>query len=269
MTLNRTVSSPRVVTKETKEQKQLRQKNEKDRKQTHQDSTKKLLKQEDEKARLLKLVNVFQEFGIDYLVDGKNSFNRLREIWDKRKVVDMPLSPEASDFLKTNFRAVFIKDSFGEFRIHFVVEDETSIRRENHNISDKFLKKLADESGVGLWNTKEVYKALVELCRKSLRNEKRRFILPELGRFSVRYVAPSEAHEGRNPKTGEKLTIVARSERNRLRFSPSKTLKAWVNENIAVVKPVKHRKDEKKKKRKKRVKSHFDEQKLPAPGRTL
>jgi nucleoid DNA-binding protein len=259
MTLLPPVKSARPTIKESPEAKQQRLANQKAQKEERQDHRR--LRKEDEKRALIELTNTFRFFGVDYLTFGQYSYDRLREIWEDQRVDNRVFPDEMKKFLHDNFRVEYRKDDFGHTRINFRALQYFPANPERANVPDSLLRRLIKESGQPYSVVNSVYNALVTLCKKGL-TKKHRFTLPTLGRFSIRYMSASAEHTGRNPKTGEALTIPAKPAHNRVRFSPAKELKLWA-QDLEVVAPVKKRKhkEEKKRKHRKKFKSHFSEQK--------
>jgi hypothetical protein len=291
MTLSAGGGSSRVVTKETKEQKALRLKNLKDQKKFK--TNRKVLRKKDEKKHYIELCNRFHIMGVDYAKYGKDSYAKLVEIWDGKVLDPLSLSDDSWKFLKENFVFSFVKDDYGRTHIRFK-NDEFD---RGITPTGKIIKNLIKESGQPYSAVSEVYSALVSLCKKSLVKH-RKFVLPELGRFSVKYKRTiGNQYEdvfvaACNPcaKDGDlwlykdvekirkcevcgeikscrgiqkRVSLPEIPAKNRLRLSPSKSLRTWTAETLKVAPPVKRSKEDKKKRRhrKKKYRSAFDDQK--------
>lgn len=288
------------VVKETKEAKRHRIKAQKSH---HEDrSAKRLLRDKDERKHFVKLARMFGIFGVNYPELQQRSFDELREMYDGKRIEDLDLNDEKSKFLQENFEFHFMKDYWGYVRIYFTAprkqEDKDDI-----TIPSKLVRLLAKESGQPRTVANAVYLALIEVCKRRLKR-KRKILLPGLGRFSVLYRKPVQGEETFNTipacancsnngtlhvmddapqiakcnvcfKEAEcrliktDSTFPIKPAYNRLRMTPSKLLRTWAMENIEVVPPAKPRKPKEKRKRRKKVKSYFEEQMLPATGKTL
>ena len=94
----------------------------------------------------------------------------------------------------------------------------------------QMVEALMRTAGLTKANVNRFYDGLVELARKELLN-RGEFVLPGLGVLRVR---SRKAREGRNPQTGEKITISARKG---VGFKPYGELRAALNPHLAKKKP--------------------------------
>lgn len=249
--------SVRVATKETPEQKKQRLKNQRDKKGDRILHT--LIRKQDEKEHVIQLQNIFRELGVDYLALGKESYARVREIWDGRRVDNInQLSKEARVFLRENFDIQYRKDDSYIIRMHFKEINPLDDGPEPNYLPSNFIKHLSVASGQPFSVVESVYQALATLCKGGLQHRKHRFHLPGLGRFSLKYRAAT-LKEGLSGG----IDVPAKPARYLLRFTPSKSLKQWAAESVEVVAPITKRRKAKEKKRKhhKKIKYINDEQK--------
>jgi len=84
------------------------------------------------------------------------------------------------------------------------------------------INKIYDEVGLSKATSKKVVEALIELIKESLERGEN-VLISGFGKFVVREKRP---RRGRNPQTGETITI---SERRVITFRPSKILKDEIN----------------------------------------
>src|SRR3954447_21229370 len=88
---------------------------------------------------------------------------------------------------------------------------------------------LAEETGVGKKEIADVFAALGELIGKELGQKgPGQFVVPGLLNLKVVRKPATKAKPGRNPFTGEAMTIKARPARNVVRAIPMKALKEMV-----------------------------------------
>jgi DNA-binding protein HU-beta len=91
-------------------------------------------------------------------------------------------------------------------------------KKENEMTKTELVEKLAQETGLTKVAAKKVVEAIFAQITKTLKKESR-FPLHEIGVFTV---VKRAKRQGRNPRTGEPVTIKAHKA---VRFRPAKALK--------------------------------------------
>ena len=217
----------------------------------------KALSHSGEKRHVIDLTDRFRELGVDYAQWGKHSGDRVVELWHGRNVKHgyVDLSQETKDFLKANFDISFRNDDFKQTHICFNLNQTK--RTADAEVPGNLIRLVAEQSGEPRTVVECVYRALVEICRKSLR-EKRRAVLHGLCSISVKYKPESEYFKEEN-----RTQIPDKSPaKNVLRARVTKDLHNWVGGNVPVEPLPKVEKQGKKKRRKKtKYKSVHEEQK--------
>ena len=92
------------------------------------------------------------------------------------------------------------------------------------------LDLVAEKTGAPKEQILELMKGIVEVIRHGLERDGR-VVLSGIGRFELRW---QEAHEGRNPQTGEVLTIPAHSH---VHFRPENGLRRFINRKYTHLQP--------------------------------
>ena len=87
----------------------------------------------------------------------------------------------------------------------------------------EFTKHVADETGHSENQTRDLIKTVVDTVREGLK-EDGEVAIPGFGKFELRW---RDERTGRNPQTGEEITIPAQS---KPAFKPYKDLRESVNE---------------------------------------
>lgn len=186
----------------------------------------------------IELANIFAQFGIDFFrTPHETIWQRIRENVEGRRPEG--LSKEAIDFLSDNFDATVERDSDLRPYIHFPKQSNQTEEEEVRPM--QLYSQIAERCGQTRKTVRIVYEAIVSEARSSLRHN-RLFKLPELGRLKVNYRPPREKRRGRSPFTGEKMWFKAKPAMNKLRFSPAKALKDFVQNKVEVVAPKKKHK---------------------------
>lgn len=253
-----------VVKKESPEMKAQRQASQKRIKESRKEKS--LLKDNKEKQKYLQLCNLFRELGVGY-EEGRDNYEAVRAMWEGKRAIDLhTLSEQAQKFLKESIPFHIQKDNWGVERIYFNVVDLTAKEADTPSAPpSRVLQVLVKLSKQPYSSVEAVYAALVTLTKQQL-TKHRKFRLPGLTKLSVRYRPAMPARTGINPWTKKEASLPASPEKNRLKSSPDRELREWVEKNIPVVAPApkkKKRSAEKHKKRKKQKKytRYFDEQK--------
>jgi nucleoid DNA-binding protein len=91
----------------------------------------------------------------------------------------------------------------------------------------QILKSIAEETGLTLSQVKNVFAAAGHIAKCHLiKRGSGEFAVPEMAIKVVRKTKPAtKARQGRNPMTGETITIAAKPKRDVIKIRPLKTLK--------------------------------------------
>lgn len=97
----------------------------------------------------------------------------------------------------------------------------------------QILRSIADETGLTLNQVRSVFEMTSHLTKCHLtRKGSGEFAIPEMAIKVVRKTKPAtKEREGRNPKTGETITIAARPKRDVIKIRPLKSLKEVLTQN--------------------------------------
>ncbi|MBQ7585922.1 MAG: HU family DNA-binding protein [Desulfovibrionaceae bacterium] len=93
----------------------------------------------------------------------------------------------------------------------------------------EFVEKVATKSGITKAQSEKVLESFIQIIEETLKTEQR-LALVNFGTFSV---SERKERQGRNPQTGEPLTIPACKV---VKFHPGKQLRDAVNQDQAAVK---------------------------------
>lgn len=193
----------------------------------------------------VQLANMFKQFGIDYLNTPKDQiYDQLKARLDGKKLL---LSSEAIEFLAEHYedRIDLVKDFNGKTTVTFHEPKQQNKGEDSMSL----LSDVAERSGQSRKIVRAVYEALCKTVRIALKNE-RRIRLPELAVIKVKFRPAREKRKAMNPFTKKMGWQKARPATNKVRFSPVKDLKVYVEEKVEVVAP-KKKKSKKSKKEKK------------------
>jgi len=91
----------------------------------------------------------------------------------------------------------------------------------------QILKAIAEDSELTIKQVKEVLTTLSQIAKSHLvKKGSGEFVIPEMGVKIVRKTRPAtKKRQGRNPLTGETITIPAKPKRETIRIRPLKSLK--------------------------------------------
>jgi len=93
----------------------------------------------------------------------------------------------------------------------------------------QILNELAERSGVAKKDVSEVLEKLETLIEESLgKKGPGVFTLPGLMKISIKSVKARPARQGRNPQTGEEITIAAKKASKKVKVTALKKLKEMV-----------------------------------------
>ena len=143
------------------------------------------------------------------------------------------LDKKALNFLIDEFNAEVVNEE-GKSVLRFPRGQDSKIYKEQGDEMASFFARVAKKSGQKQALVKEVYEAMLVICRVSLRDD--RYIrLPDLVRIRVAYRPAKEKRKGINPFTGKKQWFEAKDAKNVVRVSPLKRLKDYVAAKVEVV----------------------------------
>ncbi len=82
---------------------------------------------------------------------------------------------------------------------------------------------MADKTGLTKKQVQEFFDVLRDIARKELGSRgPKQFVIPDLVKLEVKKVAARKARKGRNPQTGEEITIPAKPAHNKVKAAPVK-----------------------------------------------
>lgn len=113
------------------------------------------------------------------------------------------------------------KPANGELRLKPISEKQTKVQ---------ILKYISESTGLTIRQVKEVFLITSHLAKSHLMKKgSGEFAPPELGLKIVRKTKPAtKKRQGRNPLTGESITIPAKPKRETIRVRPLKSLKSII-----------------------------------------
>lgn len=188
------------------------------------------------------LINMFRQFGVDYLHTPKDQvYEILRKKIEGKK---LSITDAALNFLKEHYGEQLVVEIDFNHKVLVTFQEVKMKKGEEMNL----MTEVAEKSGQSRKIVKAVYEALCSRIRVNLKNE-RRIRLPELGILKISFRAAKEKRKGRNPFSGKEMWFKAKPASNKLRFSPVKVLKEYVKDKIEVVAPKKKKKKGKKSKK--------------------
>lgn len=182
------------------------------------------------------LVNIFKSIGVDYLIDEKRAYQKLAKVLEGKRVDSIP--EVALEFIKLNYDTEQVVDYEDRVLLHF------KKRKVDDNMAS-YIKEIAEEIGEHASTVSKVMDGLLKIAKRHLRHD-RKFLIPSFVRIVVRYQAAKPKRQVRNPFKGGKLQWAeAKDATNRLKVFPTKQLKDYAAEKVAVVEPEKKTKKKK------------------------
>jgi len=175
-----------------------------------------------------KLANIFYHMGLltEFEMDRAKAFRLIPFRLEGQKRDNV--SALVWDFLQENFSAVVVSDPQGRKLIHI-----PKLKERTEMI---LVGEIADKSGLTRKDVKAFFVALVEVVQESLKAE-RKVRLPDLGTMRLKFKKALPKRKGKNFFTGEMQWFKARPATNKLRFTPAKSLREYVAEEIPVKEP--------------------------------
>ena len=93
----------------------------------------------------------------------------------------------------------------------------------------QIMSELADKTGLTKKEVAGVFDALRDLVKKELgRRGPGEFVVPDMIKLKVRKIPAKPARTGRNPATGEEMTLPPKAASKKIRATPLKKLKDLV-----------------------------------------
>lgn len=180
----------------------------------------------------IELENILRQFGLSIinippaLGSREAVFAEVPHLMDGRR--PEYLDKKALNFLIDEFNAEVIDDGKGHAVLNFPRGEAQG------DDMASFFARVAKKSGQKQSLVKEVYEAMLVICRVSLRDD--RYVrLPDLVRIRVAYRPAKERRKGINPFTGKKQWFEAKEAKNTVKVSPLKRLKDYVAAKVEVV----------------------------------
>ena len=84
------------------------------------------------------------------------------------------------------------------------------------------IEKFSENNNLTKKDAQDLFENVISIIVESL-EENKEFTIPQFGKFTIKHF---DERQGRNPRTGEALTISAK---NKVKFAPSKTLEEKFN----------------------------------------
>lgn len=176
----------------------------------------------------VELVKLFNALGLgqEFLKDKEEAFKLVPQRLEGRKREFV--SDAALEFLVSEFNAELLNPGDGNQYVHFKPKgDDVNL-----------LSEVAEKSGQKRAVVNEVYTALRKCIRINLKNE-RRVNLPDLGILKLVFKPAREKKKGVSPFTKKPMVFKAKPASNKLKFRPSKKLRAYIEDKIGITPPKK------------------------------